>query len=144
MSLVIYTMCVNDIDRVQHMDQESSVYWPRHYFIKSLTSEDFHAFIAQVDNQCVGNIMFRIKKTNLYIDKIVVAMAFRHLGIGGKLLEKAIHIGKTKNAALALLSVSHNNIHAIDFYMKNGFIIEFIQWNHYFNGEHGVRMYRNI
>jgi ribosomal protein S18 acetylase RimI-like enzyme len=134
----------NDIDCVKKMDQQSSLFWPRQYYLKSLKSKNFFAFLAQKDSQCVGNIMFRLINTNVNIDKIVVKKEFRYQGIGTKLLEKAIGIGKSKNANQVFLTVSDGNIYAIDFYTKHGFVIESIQWFHYFDFDHGVKMYRTI
>lgn len=137
-------MCKNDIDRVMQLDRKSFVQWPRHYYIKTVYSSGFYGILAQTDNQCIGNIMFRINNRCLYIDKIIVSKEYRYQGVGGKLLKKAIRMGKRKNVDQALLTVFYNNIYAMDFYSKHGFLIESIQWNHYLDGEHGVRMYRNV
>jgi ribosomal protein S18 acetylase RimI-like enzyme len=137
-------MCANDIDNVKKIDQQSFVYWPHQYYLKSLYSKNYFAFLAQFDRQFMGNIMFRLVKKNIYIDKIVVKKEYRHQGIGGKLLEKAIGSGKRMKATKVLLTVSNTNIYAIDLYSKHGFEIESIHWFHYFDLEHGVKMYRNI
>jgi len=144
MSLIIYPMCKNEINSVKKLDQQSSVVWPRQYYIKSLNTNNFFAFLAQIDKQYAGSIMFRLINTNLNIDKIVVKKEYRHQGIGTKLLKKAIGIGKKKKANKVLLTVSHGNIYAIDFYTKHGFVFESIQWFHYVDYEHGIKMYRRI
>jgi len=137
-------MHIQDIEHVIHMDRIASIKWPHHYYIKSLTTHNYFALLAQISNKYVGNIMFRIDHTTLFIDKILVVNSFRQQGIGGALLENTIKIGKQKKANLTLLTVSYNNFQGMDFYRKHGFMYESIQWNHYSDGEHGVKMYRNI
>jgi ribosomal protein S18 acetylase RimI-like enzyme len=137
-------MSANDIIHVINMDQVSSLKWPPQYYFKSLTTNNYYAFLAQKDNQYAGNIMFRVKDKRLNIDKIVVIKSFRNLGIGQKLIDSAIHTGKKRNLALAQLTVSYMNAQAIDFYAKQGFLIQAIQWHYYCDGEHGLKMYRKI
>jgi len=143
-SLKIYQMCEMDIDKIQRIDRETHLQWPRKYYTKVLTSHNYHAYCAQMNNQCVGSIMFRIKNKELYIDKLVVIKKLQHQGIGGELIEKALRTGKKYTVDVAFLSVSSRNFSAIDFYMKHGFQLECIQWNHYDHQDHGLKMYRNL
>jgi len=137
-------MDTNDIDRIMQFDQASLVQWPRQYYFKIAYSKNYYGILAQIENQCIGNIMFRIHNRYLHIDKIIVTKIYRNQGIGGKLLKTAIDVGKIKKMEIALLTVFYNNNAAMDFYAKHGFTIESIKWNHYHDGVHGVKMYRTL
>jgi len=137
-------MRATDIDLIQLMDRAALVRWPRKYYTRTLTSSHYYAYLALIENQFVGNVMYRIKNMNIYIDKIIVTESFQRQGIGGKLLEYAINMGKLQKASLAILTVSARNIQAIDFYIKHGFELERIKWNHYSFGNHGLKMCRTL
>jgi len=133
-------MCMADIDHMLQVDQQ----WPRRYYIKSIVSPNFYAYLARIEDQYAGNVMFRILEPNLLIDKIGVMHAFRRWGIGAKLLEKAMVTGRLKNAKNVSLTVSQSNISAIKFYTTQGFKIDSLQADYYSEGDHGVKMYRKI
>jgi len=137
-------MCASDIDQIQLMDRASLLRWPRKYYTRTLTSSHYYAYLAQIENQYVGNVMYRIKNMTLYIDKILVTEPFQRQGVGGNLLEYAINMGKLQNVSQVILTVSAKNIEAIDFYFKHNFELERIKWNHYSSGDHGLKMCRLI
>lgn len=55
------------------------------------------------------------------IERIYVLREFQRMGIGARLLDKAIEIAKSKNALYIWLGVWEENYNSILFYEKNGF-----------------------
>lgn len=61
-------------------------------------------------------------ENSIEIQRIYVLNSFQRKGVGLQLLEKSIQIAKDKNAAFIWLGVWEENIRAINFYKKFGFI----------------------
>ena len=58
----------------------------------------------------------------LEIERIYVLESFQGTKIGKALFEKTLHIAKEKNLNFIWLGVWENNLKAIQFYTKNGFV----------------------
>ncbi len=84
-------------------------------------------FKAEADSKIIGFIAFdpfwnRHKKRNLEIHEVVVDPDYRKKGIGSKMIDLAIKIGKRKKDTEASLWVGKKNVNAIKWYKKLGFV----------------------
>lgn len=85
--------------------------------------QPFSLFFKSDEKKVIGGISGATFYESLYIDSLWVDKAFRHQGLGTKLLLEAEAIGKKRNAKFAV-------VHTMDweglaFYQKFGFTIEF-------------------
>lgn len=95
-----------------------------------LINPDSEFYFAKLDNQVIGylKINFGQSQTELQDDKAVeieriyVLKDFHGKQVGQLLYNKAIKIATEKNADYVWLGVWEENLRAINFYKKNGFI----------------------
>ena len=102
--------------------------------IEKLTAEinnpNSEFYFANLDNDVIGylKINFGTSQTELQdnqaveIERIYVSKEFHGKNIGQLLYDKAVAIAKEKNANYVWLGVWEENLRAISFYKKNGFV----------------------
>ncbi len=93
-----------------------------------------------IQEEVVGFISFYANNHSekiAYISMIAVKNGFRRSGIGYLLLEKSENISKKNGMKKIKLEVSKENIGAIEFYMRNGFLF-------YEEGEETLFMIKNL
>jgi len=95
-----------------------------------LTDENSEFHFANLDNETIGYLKINIgqsqteiKGTNsLEIERIYVLREFHGKKVGQILYDKAIEIAKGNNVDYVWLGVWEQNLRAIRFYKKNGFV----------------------
>ncbi|MUT68555.1 GNAT family N-acetyltransferase [Paenibacillus sp. NEAU-GSW1] len=81
-------------------------------------------FLYYVDNMCIGQIRLRSNWNGYaYVEDIGVSKNWRQMGIGTKLLEKAVQWAKQNNHIGLMLETQDVNVSACRFYARNNFII---------------------
>ena len=98
-------------------------------FYKYLTSYTRYSKLAYIKDVLVGAISCKEHKEDgdkaVYIMTITVLKPYRRYGIGSKLLEKATEdCAKSRSINKMMLHVQKGNDSALEFYKKNGFIIQ--------------------
>lgn len=87
-------------------------------------------FLVDVNNNSVAYMKLNIGDAqtekgldhSLEIQRIYVLKAYKHNGIGRKLMEKAIEVGNKRHLDFIWLGVWEKNFNAIRFYEKEGFV----------------------
>lgn len=95
-----------------------------------LNDKNADFYFAKLDNNIIGYLKLNSGQSQtelqddkaLEIERIYVLKAFQGKKIGQLLYEKAIETGKQKNADYIWLGVWEENLRAISFYRKNGFV----------------------
>lgn len=95
-----------------------------------LNDENSEFYFAKLDDEVIGYLKLNtgssqteIKGENaLEIERIYVSKDFHGKKVGQILYNKAIEIAKEKGVDYVWLGVWENNLRAIGFYMKNGFV----------------------
>jgi diamine N-acetyltransferase len=95
-----------------------------------LNDQESEFYFATLDEKVIGYLKVNFGKAQtelkdenaMEIERIYVLKDFHGKNAGQLLLEKAIEISRTKNAAYIWLGVWEENPRAINFYSKNGFI----------------------
>lgn len=95
-----------------------------------LTDENSAFYFATLNNEVIGylKINFGSSQTelkdnkSLEIERIYVSKEFHGKKVGQLLYEKAIEIAKQKNCEYVWLGVWEENLRALHFYRKNGFV----------------------
>lgn len=98
--------------------------------ISELTDKNAEFYFAEFDNHVIGylKLNFGQSQTELKdnkaveIERIYVLRGFHGKRVGQLLYEKAIQIAKQINADYIWLGVWEENLRAISFYKKNGFV----------------------
>ena len=95
-----------------------------------LTNKDSEFYFASIENEVIGYLKINFGQSqtelqdekSLEIERIYVAKEFHGKKVGQLLYEKAIQLAKEKKFEYVWLGVWENNLSAISFYTKNGFI----------------------
>lgn len=96
-----------------------------------LTNDPYeHGYVYKINNKIIGIILYSIIYDRAELNYIVVLEKYRHQKIGEELLEKCLKDLKNKAVENITLEVNKNN-KAVQFYLKNGFIIKAIRKNYY-------------
>ena len=98
--------------------------------ITELTDENSEFYFASTDNEIIGylKVNFGDSQTELKdnksveIERIYVSKKFHGKSIGQLLYDKAIAIAKQREAEYVWLGVWEENLRALSFYKKNGFV----------------------
>lgn len=77
---------------------------------------------AYVLSKVVGYICFRWIIGEVYIINLTVSPDFRRLGVASRLMDVCIKWAKTRNGKKIVLDVRRDNLPAIAFYEKIGFV----------------------
>ena len=123
---VEYCMLLSQLTtlNVQNINQETF----RHR-LKLIKSNPFHKiFVAKIQNKIIGTATILIEPKIIHdlsfvahIEDVVVDSNYRSEGIGKKLMNKLIEIGKQANCYKIILDCNNYNI---GFYQKLGFVVK--------------------
>ena len=98
--------------------------------------------VAEKDNYVIGYIIFWIKNDREgHIISIAVDKNYRRLGVGSKLLSRAINVLSLLEIDKVMLEVNENNNSAVEFYKSFKFRIDRIVPNYYENQDGAIVMY---
>lgn len=90
-----------------------------------------------VDDSVIGFIIIDKYEWNnsLHIVHIEVKPKFRDLGVGKRLLEKAYYQGIDEEVRIISVETQSTNVRAMDFYRRNGYIVDSIDVSLYSNND---------
>ena len=116
----------DDENMKKYLDEKFS----RDKLIEELNNTDSEFYFATLENDVIGYLKVNFGEsqtelkddTALEIERIYVSKEFHGKKVGQLLYEKAIQIAKDKNVHYVWLGVWENNVRAISFYTKNGFV----------------------
>lgn len=115
-------------------DENMTKYLDEKFSSDKLTEEinntDSEFYFATLENNVIGYLKVNFGEsqtelkddTALEIERIYVSKEFHGKKVGQLLYEKAIQIAKDKNVHYVWLGVWEENLRAINFYTKNGFV----------------------
>ncbi len=114
-------------------DEDMSVYLENNLSVSKLNEElnNPHSifFLAYIENELAAYLKLNLGEAqterdnsdSLEIERIYVLNQFKEIGIGKKLMEKAIAIAQQNHLKYIWLGVWEKNTEAIAFYRKHGF-----------------------
>ncbi len=92
--------------------------------IIGLRSRRVKILVAEIQNRVAGFIIAYKARNKAYIDYLAVDPQYRGLGVGSKLLQALEETLKSKGVEEIGLSVKRNNHGALQFYIKNGYLVK--------------------
>jgi len=98
--------------------------------LAELSNQGSEFYFARLDNRVIGYLKINSEQAQtelqhehaLEIERIYVLQEFHGKKVGQLLYEKALDIAKLKNVGFIWLGVWEENLRAISFYQKNGFV----------------------
>ena len=105
------------------LQQKKNEYWALENFLQELPDKFQLSLHATINKILVGYIIASSKNDTAYIHKFFVDKEYQGYKIGNRLLNRFYEISGILNFKRIELSVERDNLPAIKFYQKNGFII---------------------
>lgn len=119
--------------------------WPREALLAELQVDRLRRpLVAETDGTVVGFLMAWSVADELHIINLAVDEAWRRRGLGTRLLEAAIGIGREEGSVLVTLEVRAGNLPARSFYQRHGFLETGLRRRYYRDGEDAVIMTRQL
>lgn len=111
--------------------------WHISFFKRELRSrkKHTHCYVAKINNNVIGYIVFYIFCGEGHIMNIAVDSAFRRQGVARYLISSALEIVRRQSGNEVYLEVAANNTPAKQLYRQLGFKIYGIRKKYYRNGE---------
>lgn len=142
MSIIVRKATVEDIPSIHKMVVELAVFEKEPeavkvdvaYYLKCFNEKIFDCIVAENDHVIIGIALFYMtfstwKGKMLYLEDFVVKNEWRKKGVGQKLWDAYISEAKNLGCALVKWQVLDWNETAVNFYEKNGAMIEKEWWN---------------
>lgn len=120
--VIIRPMTMTDVPEISEIESRTfSMPWKAADFLKMISEEYAHYFVATADEKPIGAIGMRNIKGDGQITNFLVDVPFRRRGIGRKLLEYMLSELKAEVETFSL-EVRAGNTAAINLYQSMGFI----------------------
>ncbi len=114
----------NNCDRfISILKDQENEYWTKDNFLKVLPDKYKLSLHATIEDKLAGYLIASSKNNAAYVHKFMVDQEYRGNKIGHHLLQRFFEITKQLNYNKIELTVEGDNLPAIKFYQKNGFII---------------------
>ena len=136
-----------DLDKVMEIEREAFPDpWHVSFFKRELRSRKRHThfYVARIDNEIVGYIVFYIFCGEGHIMNIAVDADYRRRGIAECLLSSALEIVRKEAGNEVYLEVGANNTPAKQLYRKFGFRVYGIRKRYYRNGEDAFILRKDV
>jgi ribosomal-protein-alanine N-acetyltransferase len=115
--------------------------WSERFFRQELQVECARSFLAEIDGQIVGYVLFWLLPDEIDIHNIAVHQDFRRRGLGRSLLENVIIEARNRAASRITLEVRKSNTVAQKLYEAVGFCANGVRKGYYSDdGEDAVLM----
>ena len=116
----------SDENMIKYLDEGFSV----EKLSAELADKNTQFYFAKLNNEIIGYLKLNFGESQtelkddkaLEIERIYVSKEFHGKKVGQLLYDKATEIAKEKNSEYLWLGVWENNLRALSFYRKNGFV----------------------
>ncbi|HOP61874.1 MAG TPA: ribosomal protein S18-alanine N-acetyltransferase [Spirochaetota bacterium] len=133
----------SDLEKIYTIEHESINSWTLNQFTEELGRNFSRFIVAIVSDIIAGYAVAWYVAGELQLNSIAVSNNFRRQGIGSILLNSLISNEFKNDISKILIEVRKKNTDAIDFYLKNGFMIAGTRKN-YYNDDDAILMEKNI
>lgn len=115
-------MIRRDMPEVLDIESDSFEFpWSEDDFIRCLRQRNCIGMVADLDDQVVGFMIYELQKTRLHILNFAVSSAYRHRGVGNRMVEKLVGKLSDQRRSRILLEVRETNLAAQLFFRSQGF-----------------------
>lgn len=136
-----------DLDEVMAIEREAFPDpWHVSFFKRELRSrkKHTHCYVARINNNIVGYIVFYIFCGEGHIMNIAVDAEYRRQGVAKYLLSSALEIVRKEAGNEVFLEVGANNTPAKQLYRQFGFKVYGIRKRYYRNGEDAFILRKDV
>ena len=139
---MIRNVSESDLSTIVDIENLSfSAPWPHFMFKSQLGNPGF--VLYEQDGITKGYVIVDIIDSRVHLMSIAVHPKYQRCGIGTKLLDWCIDLGKMYGVSIITLEVREKSRNAQVFYLKNGFDVQGIVSGYYID-DNAVAMYKEI
>jgi ribosomal-protein-alanine N-acetyltransferase len=121
-----------DIPAVMAIERTAYAYpWSERFFRQEMQVECARSFMAEIDKQIVGYILFWLLPDEVDIHNVAVHKDFRRRGLGRRLLQQAVQEARGRGASRITLEVRKSNLAAQKLYESLGFTVTGVRKGYY-------------
>ena len=145
-NVVIRDFEMKDYSKVMEIENLTFVApWNEKEMLYEINDNEFSLIgVATIDEQVVGFYDFWITFDSATIAQIAVHPSYQHLGIGSLMMKEILKECSIKKVNNITLEVRKNNVKAINFYEKHGFITRLTKEKYYSNGDDALYMIKEV
>lgn len=150
LSITIHQATVDDLEALYRIERECFTIeaFTKEHIAYFLESSNAVSLIAQVNDEIAGFIIGLIhdygKTRTGHVYTIDVAVKYRRMGVGVRLLEELEQIFIRRRVTLCYLEARLDNVAARELYRKHGYTeVERLK-DYYSKGAHGVRLVKKL
>ena len=149
MSITIERATINDLETLYQIERECFTIeaFTKQHLTYLLENPKVVSLVAQINNSIAGFIIGLIHRHDEEITGRIytldVAVKYRRIGIGLKLLDEIERKFAKRGVTICYLEVRKDNMAALELYRKHGYI-EVEELKHYYKGAHGVRLEKKL
>lgn len=130
--LEITPMVAADLDAVDEIERHSfRAPWPAQVFAEELGREWARVDVARERGRVIGFVDYWLVHDEIHLLAIAVHPDARRRGVGARLLDHLLGLGRARGAALVTLEVRRSNHPAIALYERAGFVTVGIRPRYY-------------
>ncbi len=128
----ITPMLPGDLDAVDEIERHSfRTPWPAKVFEEELSREWARVDVARAGGRVVGFVDYWLVHDEIHLLAIAIHPDARRRGIGGRLLDHLLALGRDRGFALITLEVRRSNRPAIALYERVGFAVVGVRPRYY-------------
>jgi ribosomal-protein-alanine N-acetyltransferase len=150
LSIAIGQAKIKDLDSIYRIERECFTHeaYTKEHIATLLKNPNVISLLAKINGEIVGFIIGGIENFDKikvgHIYTIDVALRYRQIGVGQKLLVKLEQAFLKKGALISCLEVRADNKAAKELYHKQGYTeLESVK-NYYAKGIHGIRLMKKL
>ncbi len=117
--------------------------WSYFQLLEEFKNRFSKIWVLKKEGEVTGYLIFREFPPEIEIFKIGIKRKHQRKGLGTKLLQKLIEVGKGKKISKIFLEVKASNLQAYNFYKKMGFKV-FYKRKNYYGKEEALVMLKEI
>ena len=121
-----------DLDAVEEIERHSfRSPWPAQVFAEELTREWARIDVARERGRVIGFVDYWLVHDEIHLLAIAVHPDVRRRGVGARLLDHLLDLGRARGSALITLEVRRSNTPAIGLYERAGFVVVGVRPRYY-------------
>ncbi len=132
MNYKIEPLTLDFVDQVAEIEKSCfSVPFTKEDICDYLEKDYWHFFVARENDKILGYVSFTLIVDDCNICNVATRGEYRKMGVGSRLIEKALSFVKENGGSKLFLEVRESNKGAISLYEKFGFSVGGVSKNHY-------------
>lgn len=146
MKILIRQACIEDIEFITEIEKLSfPTPWSHELIREEILFPLSLNLVATINDFVVGYVLSWLIPPEVHILNLAIEPKYRNKGVGRRIMESLFDEALKKGATKFTLEVRNENVNAITFYQRFGFVVKGIRKGYYQDtGEDAIIMWKEI